>query len=206
MAKSKFKVTEAKVTDLVFDDKNFNKGTEYGKALLDKSMQKFGAGRSVLLDKNNRLIAGNKASETFGELGNEKVVIVETTGDTLVAVKRTDIDLDTPEGREMAMADNATAKADICWDNDTIGEVSEELGIDPGDWGVVMEGGIGDETAEVGSSERASSQEGEYLTFAGKKVLMTDEEKENLLARFEEYVSETGFQFGFVTSLLNGNN
>lgn len=136
---AKNKVIEANIADLIPDDKNFNLGSEYGKGLLDKSMQKFGAGRSVLIDKNNRLIAGNKASESFGELGNEKVLIVETTGDTLVAVKRTDIDLDTAEGREMAMADNATAKADLVWDNETIGEVCSELGINAGEWGVKVE-------------------------------------------------------------------
>jgi hypothetical protein len=41
----------------------------------------------------------------------EDVIVVETTGNQIVAVKRTDIDLDSKKGREMALADNATAKA-----------------------------------------------------------------------------------------------
>lgn len=56
MAKTK----EATVADLISDDKNFNKGNEYGESLIEKSFQKFGAGRSVLIDKSNRIIAGNK--------------------------------------------------------------------------------------------------------------------------------------------------
>lgn len=79
---------EGNIKDLIFDDKNFNAGSEYGNALLDKSLSKLGAGRSVLCDKNNRLIAGNKTAEKFGELGNQKIIIVETTGDELVVVKR----------------------------------------------------------------------------------------------------------------------
>jgi hypothetical protein len=101
---------KGKITDLQFDDKNFNLGSEYGAKLLDNSFSKFGAGRSVLVDKNNRLIAGNKSAEMFGQLGNENIIIVETTGDELVVVKRTDIDLDSQQGREMALADNQVSK------------------------------------------------------------------------------------------------
>jgi len=36
-------MSKAKITDLVFDDKNFNKGTQYGKSLMEKSLSKFGA-------------------------------------------------------------------------------------------------------------------------------------------------------------------
>ena len=34
----------------------------------------------------------------------EDVIIIETTGNELVAVKRNDIDLDTKEGRELAFS------------------------------------------------------------------------------------------------------
>ena len=53
----------AKISDLIYDDKNFNKGSEYGNSLIEKSLRKFGAGRSILIDKNNRIIAGNKSVE-----------------------------------------------------------------------------------------------------------------------------------------------
>lgn len=133
---SKGKVTEVSVADLVPDDLNFNRGTEYGNALLEKSIQKFGAGRSILLDKNNRIIAGNKAAGKYGELGGEKVIVVETTGDTLVAVKRTDVDLDSQAGRELALADNATQRADLEWDTEVIKEAQEKWGLDADAWGV----------------------------------------------------------------------
>lgn len=131
---AKAKIIEGNITDLVFDDKNFNKGSEYGNGLMEKSFNKFAAGRGVLVDKNNRLIAGNKSTEKFGENGGQKIIIVETTGDTLVVTKRTDIDLDTAQGREMALADNQTAVKNIVLDAEVIeaelGEaVCEEWGI-----------------------------------------------------------------------------
>ncbi len=120
-----------KAKDLIHDDKNFNKGSEVGAELIKKSFSKFGAGRSILLDKNNRIIAGNKSVEFSGI---DDVQIVESDGTKLIAVKRTDIDLDTPEGRELALADNATAKANIVWAEDVI---ASELGVEVGEsWGV----------------------------------------------------------------------
>ncbi len=130
-------MSKKKITDLKFDDKNFNKGTQYGKHLMEKSLSKFGAGRSILIDKNNRIIAGNKTTENFGELGLEDVKIVETDGKTLIAVKRNDIDLDTPEGREFALADNQTAKTNIDFDFDYL---ESELGEDTmEEWGLTIE-------------------------------------------------------------------
>lgn len=130
------KVIETSIESLVLDNKNFNKGTEYGEHLMDESLRKFGLGRSILLDKNDRIIAGNKTTEKAGELGFEKVVIVETDGSTLVAVKRNDIDLDSQKGRELALADNATSKANLAWDESLIEEVSQEWDFEPQDWGV----------------------------------------------------------------------
>lgn len=131
-------IKEAKLKDLIQDDKNFNKGTERGRELIDKSLREFGAGRSLLIDKNNRIIAGNKTHENAEAVGLDDVIIVETDGTKLVAVKRTDIDLDSKKGREMALADNATVKVDLEWDMDTLKEASDGLGIDMTEWGVEM--------------------------------------------------------------------
>lgn len=124
-----------KLTDLTPDDKNFNKGSEFGNSLIEKSFRKFGAGRSILIDKNNRIIAGNKSVENAMAIGMDDVHVIESDGSKIIAVKRTDIDLDSPEGREMALADNASAKANIVFDAELIeaevGEaICEEWGIE----------------------------------------------------------------------------
>jgi hypothetical protein len=122
---------KVKAKDLIHDDKNFNKGSEVGAELIKKSFSKFGAGRSILLDKNNRIIAGNKSVEFSGI---DDVQIVESDGTKLIAVKRTDIDLDTPLGREMALADNASAKANIVFDAELIeAELGEAICVE---WGM----------------------------------------------------------------------
>lgn len=124
---------KASIKDLLQDNLNANRGTDRGNDLLDQSLQKMGAGRSVLIDKNNRLIAGNKTAAKFGELGLDDVVIVPTDGKTLIAVQRTDLDLDTPEGREMALADNRTGEVNLSWDVEALQSYADE-GVDVGDW------------------------------------------------------------------------
>ena len=133
------KIKEAKLNDLIQDDRNLNKGTERGQQLIEKSLREFGAGRSVLIDKNNRIIAGNKTHENAQLAGLDDVIIVETDGTKLVAVKRTDVDLDTKKGREMALADNATVKVDLQWDTEELNAVAEDFGIDADEWDVETE-------------------------------------------------------------------
>ena len=121
------KIIEASIDSLIPDNKNFNKGTEFGEHLMDKSLREFGLGRSILIDKNNRIIAGNKTTEIAADIGFDNVIIVETDGKSLVAVKRKDIDLDSAKGRELALADNATSKANLSFDTDLIMQEAEKF-------------------------------------------------------------------------------
>nr|DAK72135.1 MAG TPA: ParB protein [Caudoviricetes sp.] len=130
------KITETNIDSLKQDDKNFNKGTKKGRKLIDKSIRKFGAGRSILLDKNNRIIAGNKTQELAKEAGIKKVIVIDAKPDELVAVRRGDVDLDSEEGREMALADNATGAANLDWDDEALSRAQEEIGLQVEDWGL----------------------------------------------------------------------
>ena len=133
------KVIETNIESLVPDYKNFIKGTQYGDHLMDESLRRFGLGRSILIDKNNRIIAGNKTAEKAADIGFTDVVVVEVDGNQLVAVKRKDIDLDSAKGRELALADNATGKANLAWDEELIADLSAQFNFEPGDWGVDVE-------------------------------------------------------------------
>ena len=129
----------ANISDLKFDDRNFNKHTEKGMELLKKSLSKFGAGRSILIDKHGNIIAGNGIVEAAGNIGLEDVEVVKSDGKKIIAVQRTDIELDSGAGREMALADNATAAADLEWGVDAIKEQSKKWGFDEKAWDVDLE-------------------------------------------------------------------
>ena len=122
-------IIETKIENLVPDDMNANKGTEYGQHLIENSLRKF--------DRNNRIIAGNKTIENAANIGLDNVIVVETDGNQIVAVKRKDIDLDSEKGREMALADNATSDANLQWDENAIENITARWNdIKPEDWGI----------------------------------------------------------------------
>lgn len=125
------------IEELRQDNLNFNKGTYEGEVLIKKSLERFKAGRSVLIDKNNNIIAGNKTVQAAATMGM-KVRVIETTGDELVAVKRTDIDIDSKEGRELALADNRTAQINLAWDEPNLEAAALQFGLDASDFGLEM--------------------------------------------------------------------
>ena len=167
------KIVEKNINQLIPDNKNFNRGTEYGEHLMDESLRKFGLGRSILLDKNDRIIAGNKTTEKAADIGFENVIIVETDGNSLVAVKRTDIDLDSAKGREFALVDNATGKANLCFDTDLIMQEAEKFGFEPQDWGII--------TMPIEEEEGQDDK-----TEADKRLIVTSDYEDDLLVLCSE--------------------
>lgn len=150
------KIIETNIDKLIPDNKNFNKGTQYGQHLIENSLRKFGAGRSILLDKNNKIISGNKTTENAYIVGIDDVIIVESDGTKLIAVKRTDIDLDSETGRELALADNATGRANLEWDEAVIMEVCNDFDIDIDKWGLGndLENDLENKEKETDSEDR----------------------------------------------------
>lgn len=109
--------TRIDVALLVPDPKNANKGTDRGRAMVKDSLSDLGAGRSIVLDKHNRIIAGNKTAEQAHALGMNDVRIIETDGSQLIAVKRMDLDLvEDSKAKRLAIADNRTSELDQDWD------------------------------------------------------------------------------------------
>ncbi|MCR4375698.1 MAG: DNA modification methylase [Acidobacteria bacterium] len=116
------------LADLTTDRKNANKHTERGVGMLEYSLRTYGAGRSILVDRDGHVIAGNATLERAAELGLG-VEVVKTRGDKLVVVQREDLDLNDPKARELAIADNRVAQVDLAWDADTLKGLQDD-GVD----------------------------------------------------------------------------
>jgi hypothetical protein len=122
-----------RAADLVSDKRNANKGTMRGVAMVEESFERNGAGRSVLADKNGKLIAGNKSAAAFVETGGDDIIVVQTDGTKLVVVQRTDLDLDNDSdtrARELAYADNRTAQIGLDWDSVVLDEDRKNKNLD----------------------------------------------------------------------------
>lgn len=167
------------ISELKFDDKNFNKHTPRGMSLLEKSLNQFGAGRSILVDKDSNIIAGNGIVEAAANAGITKTKVIETDGTELVVVKRKDVELNSDQGREMALADNATAASDLEWDADTMGEFfdSDKLA----EWDVELdftepEKEIVEDEAPEPEAE-TTTKLGDVFILGGHKVMCGDSTK-----------------------------
>lgn len=124
-----------KLADLTPDARNANKGTKRGADMINRSLGELGAGRSILVDKNGKIIAGNKTTEGAAAIGIEDVIVVRTDGNQLVAVMREDLDLDDPAGkaRQLAYADNRAGQVGLEWDAEVLAD-DIASGVDLDDW------------------------------------------------------------------------
>jgi DNA modification methylase len=85
--------------------------------MVEASLTETGAGRSIVADKDGRIIAGNKTLEAWAGMGGA-VKVVETDGHELVVVQRTDLDLSDPKdkARKLAYYDNRAGQVGLEWD------------------------------------------------------------------------------------------
>ena len=114
------------LSDLTPDPQNANRGTARGREALAKSLQEYGPGRAVLIDRHGNIIAGNKTVEEAKRL-NIPLRVVKTDGDVLVAVQRDDLDLATdPRAKQLAIADNRVGQLDLEWDVDMLKQLQVE--------------------------------------------------------------------------------
>jgi DNA modification methylase len=72
------------------------------------SLHEVGAARSIVIDENNVVLAGNGVVEAAGEAGIEKVRVVEADGNEVIAVRRRGL---TPQQKtRLALFDNRAAE------------------------------------------------------------------------------------------------
>ena len=118
-ATEKNRVTTVPIDTLTLDPSNPRSHPERSQQALAQSIKEFGAGRSVVVDSEGIVRAGNGTLEAARAAGFDKATIIETDGKTLVVVKRSDW---TPEqAAAYAIADNRTGELSN-WDYATLSE------------------------------------------------------------------------------------
>lgn len=90
------------------DSRNYRIHGEENKRLIRKSLSECGAGRSIVIDRDNVMIAGEGVYEQAQALGL-KVRIIESDGKELIAIKRTDLSTEDERRKLLAFADNHTS-------------------------------------------------------------------------------------------------
>ena len=96
-----------KLQDLKFDKRNYRKHNDKNISLIRKSVDDCGLGRSIVIDKNNEIVAGNGLVSSISK--DTKIKVVETDGSQLVVVKRTDLDTNDEKRKKLAVMDNSSS-------------------------------------------------------------------------------------------------
>ena len=94
--------------EIKFDKRNYRKHDEANRRLIKNSLKDLGTGRSIVIDNDGEIIAGNGV---YAEAKSLKIPtkIIETDGKELIVVKRTDLSTDDLKRKQLAVMDNSTS-------------------------------------------------------------------------------------------------
>ena len=119
---------QSSLNDLKSDHKNARKRTDRSASLIKESLEKFGAARSIVIDEENRILAGNGTIEGAKAAGIKNLRVIETDGKEIIAVKRTGLSEEEKVG--LALADNRTSDLSE-WDAEMLKQLSEDQDLEP---------------------------------------------------------------------------
>ena len=113
-----------RLADLTPDHRNARKHGERNIGMIEKSLEQFGAGRSILVDENGRILAGNGVVEAAANVGIENLKQVEANGNEIVVVVRRGLTEEQKLG--IAVADNRAAEL-AEWDTKMLEDISKDI-------------------------------------------------------------------------------
>lgn len=116
------------IKDLKSDHKNARRRTDRSASLIAESLKRYGAARSIVIDEDGRILAGNGTVEGAKKAGIDKLRIIEAEGDELIAVRRAGLTEDQKVG--LALADNRSSDLSE-WDHDMLRQLSEDHDLTP---------------------------------------------------------------------------
>lgn len=180
------------ISQLKFDEQNPRRHTPRNIGAVVNGLQEVGFSRSIVIDEDNNILAGNGVTEAATIAGIEKVVEIEGDGNTIIAVRRRG--LSDEDKQKLKYYDNrASDFAD--WDAEQILEDMRD-GLDLGNlWneaelGEMIEDALLAEAIANSLIEPVNQSEDRKLGDKRKQikpVLYVDE-----LATFEQAITATG--------------
>jgi len=112
-----------KINELKHDPRNPRKHNKRNLDTIALSLQELGAARSIVIDENNQILAGNGVIQAAGQVGLENVQVVDADGQTIIAVRRKG--LTDKQKKRMAVYDNqAGVLAE--WDAEVMAALTED--------------------------------------------------------------------------------
>ncbi len=96
------------IKDLVPDPSNRRQHNPRNIGMVVDALHAVGAARSIVIDEDNVVLAGNGVVEAAGEAGITRLRVIEADGQEIIAVRRSG--LSEAQKRHLAIADNRSAE------------------------------------------------------------------------------------------------
>lgn len=119
-------MTITHIEDLTPDPNNARRHNPRNIGVIERSLSEVGAARSIVIDEDGVILAGNATTTAAQQAGITRVRVVDADGDELIAVRRTGL---TDEQKvKLALADNRAAElAD--WDPATLAALAADVDV-----------------------------------------------------------------------------
>lgn len=105
------------IADLKPDRANRRKHNPRNIGMIADALQDIGAARSIVIDDEGNILAGNGTVEAAAQAGIERVQVVDADGETIIAVRRSGLTAE--QKRRLALYDNRSAEL-AEWDVDQL--------------------------------------------------------------------------------------
>lgn len=145
------------IKDLKPDPQNRRSHNPRNVGMIVDGLHRVGAARSIVIDEDDVVLAGNGVIEAAAEAGITAVRIIEASGEEIIAVRRTGLSAE--QKRALAIYDNRTSEL-ATWDIDQLRQdAADGLDLQPfwSDAEIAILTGVGVEPEWVGMPEFAQS-------------------------------------------------
>lgn len=109
------------------DPKNARKHNPRNIGMIEKALGEVGAARSIVIDEEGTILAGNGVVEAAAQAGIERVQVVDADGETIVAVRRKGLTQE--QKTKLALFDNRTAEL-AEWDTEVLADIADDIPLD----------------------------------------------------------------------------
>jgi DNA modification methylase len=117
-------VNELELTELTQDPNNARRHSERNVTMISDAIADIGAARSIVIDEQATVLAGNATVIAAARAGIRRVRVVDASADELIAVRRTGLTPD--EKARLSIYDNRAAEL-ATWDPATIVRLQDQL-------------------------------------------------------------------------------
>lgn len=127
--------------DLTPDPHNARRHNPRNVGMLEKALNEVGAARSIVIDEDGVVLAGNATIEAAQQAGIERVRVIEADGNEIIAVQRKGLSPD--QKTKLALYDNRVAEL-AEWEPGVLAELAGEIDLSgmyfPHELNAILEG------------------------------------------------------------------